>query len=163
MTWLKRRIPAAVLGLVLTVALFSSALTALAASQISVYVDDVWLEMDVPPVIRNDRTLVPIRAISEAVGCQVDWFAEDQRIVVYSPAGGDPLLVMTLNNYVVTVNSYNGNTGTVGGHNVTLDVAPTLVNGRTMVPLRFVAETIGFDVFWDESSSSVYLYSAMYE
>jgi len=134
-----------------------------AASPISVYVDGQELYMDVPPVIMDGRTMVPLRAVSEAVGCKVDWFSSDQRIVVYSPAGGDPLVVMNINDRTATVNNYNGDTGEITGRNVTIEAPPVIVNGRTMVPLRFIAETIGFEVEWDSYSKTVFLISALYE
>lgn len=133
-----------------------------AASRISIYIDGDYLNMDEPPVIRDGRTLVPLRAVTEAVGCTVDYFAEDKRIVVYSPAGGDPLLVMTINDRNVTVNNYNGDTGVVTGMVVNIDVPPLIVGGRTMVPLKFIAETIGYDVEWDADTKTVYLFSGGY-
>ncbi len=132
-------------------------------NSISVFVDGEELYMDVPPIITQGRTMVPLRAISEAVGCTVEWYDADKRIVVYTPAGGDPLLVMHVNDRVVTVNHHNGETGVVTGGNVTIDAPPIIVNGRTLVPLRFIAETIGFEVEWNEASRTVYLRSAIYE
>jgi hypothetical protein len=135
----------------------------LAADDISIFVDGSELYTDVPPSIINDRTMVPVRAVAEAVGCKVDWFGEDQRVVVYTPAGGDPLIVMHVDEPIATVNSINGNTGEIGGRRVTLDSPPVIINSRTLVPLRFIAETIGFEVKWDGNTQTVYLYSVLYE
>ncbi|MDR1559608.1 MAG: copper amine oxidase N-terminal domain-containing protein [Clostridiales bacterium] len=149
-----------VVAVVATVLLFSVSLTAYAANSIRIFVDGEELYMDVPARLINDRTMIPVRAVSEAVGCVVEWYGEDQRIVVNSPAGGDPLIVMEVGNSLVTVNTYDGNTGAVGGRRVTIDSPPVIIDGRTLVPLRFVAETIGFEVEWD--NGAVFLYSVLY-
>jgi len=133
------------------------------AADITVYVDGVKLPTDVPPTIVEGRTMIPVRAVSEAVGCRVEWVPEYQSVLVYSPAGGDLILVMTVNDPYVKVNSYNGNTGTVSERMVLVDVPPVNLNGRVLVPLRFIAETIGFTVEWDEASQTVFLVSALYE
>lgn len=132
-------------------------------SGISINIDGSDLYMDVPPIIMGGRTMVPLRAVSEAVGCKVDWFEEDQSIVVYSPAGGDPILFMGINDPDVTRNYYNGQTGEITGEVIMIDSPPVISNGRTMVPLRFIAESIGFDVEWDNNSKIVFLFSANYE
>ncbi|WP_027398453.1 copper amine oxidase N-terminal domain-containing protein [Anaerovorax odorimutans] len=134
-----------------------------AANQISIFIDGEELYTDVPPIIIDSKTMVPLRAVSEAVGCKVDWFKEDKRIVVYSPVGGDPLLVMSVNDPKVTVNHYNGDTGEVTGEVVTIEAPPVIIEGKTMIPLRFIAETIGFRVEWDGTSRTVFLFSAAYD
>ncbi|MDR1511017.1 MAG: copper amine oxidase N-terminal domain-containing protein, partial [Synergistaceae bacterium] len=72
-----------------------------------------------------------------------------------------PLIVMEVGNTTVTVNTYHGDTGEVGGKRVAIDAPPVIIDGRTLVPLRFIAETIGFTVEWVDGR--VYLYSALYE
>ena len=139
-------IAAAVLTLSMTSSVF-------AANALSIVVNDKKLNTDVPPQIINDRTMVPVRAVSEAVGCKVDWFDADKRVVVYSPAGGDPIIVMHINDPAVDVK----------GERVKIDAPPVIVNNRTLVPLRFIAETIGFKVGWNENTRTVYLYSALNE
>jgi hypothetical protein len=152
---------AAAIALMMALTAFAAA-PASAASKISIQVDGIELKTDVNPMIIADRTMVPVRAVTEAVGCKVDWFAEDQRIVIYSPAGGDSLLVMHAGDSRVTVNSHNGDTGAVTGEVVTIDAPPVIVNNRTLVPLRFIAETMSFGVDWDGDSQTVFLYSAYY-
>ena len=136
--------------------------SAYAANDISIYIDGERLSTDVPPMIIEGRTLIPLRVVSEAVGCEVGWSAVDQRIVVYTPAGSEPILVMTVGDPRVTVNWYDEDTGDYGGNVVIIDVPPMIVNGRTLVPLRFIAETIGFEVSWNDYTQSVYLESGLY-
>ena len=85
------------------------------------YVDDAW------------RTMVPFRVLGEAFGAEVDWNQEAQS-VTYTV--GDTEIVMTIGE----------NTYTLNGEEQTMDTAPVLSGDRTYVPVRFVAEDLGFEV-----------------
>lgn len=124
----------------------------LAADPIRIFVDGNEVTMDVPPIIVNDRTLVPVRAISEMVGCDVEWVGAERKVIVYTPTEHDPLIIMIIDDPAVTVNWYDYGSGDFGGRSVTIDVAPMIINDRTMVPLRFIAETLGMDVQWDNGT-----------
>ncbi|MEA4924230.1 MAG: copper amine oxidase N-terminal domain-containing protein [Syntrophomonadaceae bacterium] len=155
--------PQKLLGLCLAVFLIlSGGVTAYGTDEISIYMDGNKLFTDVPPIIMEGRTMVPLSAVSEAVGCKVEWVEEDQEVLVYLPSEGEPM-IMHINDPNVIINYYNGDKGETTPVTVTIDAPPVIVNGRTMVPLGFVAETIGFEVNWDEASRSVYLYSALYD
>lgn len=87
-------------------------------------------EFDVPPFIQEGRTLVPLRAIGEALGAEVEWDA-DTRTVTMTRAG-------------VTISlGIDDVTAAVEGATVELDVPATITNGRTVVPLRFIGEAFG--------------------
>lgn len=88
---------------------------------------------DQEPTIVNDRTLVPVRFIAENLGYDVEWNMADNSAVI-----DDGKIIM----YIGT------NKAKINGQNVTLDVASTLINDRTMVPLRVVAETLNCTVDW---------------
>lgn len=92
----------------------------------------------VPFIAEGDRTLVPVRFISESFGMDVD-YDDATRVVTLSGNGYD--IVMTLDSAEYTVN----------GEAKTLDVTAQSYNGRTMIPLRAMAEAIGKKVFWDPS------------
>lgn len=100
------------------------------------------LATDVAPVIRNGRTLVPFRAIFEALGARVTWDEATNAVAGYR---GRQAIVLEL----------GSNTAWVNGPPVTLEVAPQAVNGRTMVPLRFVAERLGAQVEWVDATRTV--------
>ena len=117
-----------------------------AQSPITVMLDCAEVEFSQEPVILNDRTLVPVRAIFEAMGATVDWNADTRAV---TSVLGDTTVVMVVDNKVMTVN----------GTFKTLDVAPQLIGGSTMVPTRAVAESFGCKVEWDPAERRVVISS----
>jgi iron complex transport system substrate-binding protein len=113
-----------------------------AAAEVKVVVDGKALSMDVKPVIENDRTLVPLRAIFEALGAKVDWDGKTRTVTAVKGSTSIRLVV--------------GNaTALKNGSKVKLDVPAKIRNGRTLVPLRFVSEALGADVDWDAATYTV--------
>jgi len=100
-------------------------------------VNDETVEMDVAPFVKNGRVMVPIRFLAEALGYTVDYD--------FSDPTNKTITVHAVEDIVLTIGS---NKALVGTEEVELDAVPELVNGRTMVPVRFVAETLGFEVQW---------------
>ena len=93
---------------------------------------DPWVK----PTVVNDRTLVPLRFISESLGAEVGW---DEATQTASIAMDGTLIQMQLGSKEYTVN----------GETFTMDVEATSMRDRTMVPLRVISETFGKHVFWD--------------
>ena len=105
-------------------------------------------QLDATPIVKESRTLLPIRYIAEALGAQVEWTAEEKLV--------DIILDKT------EIQLWIGNpTAKVNGINTMVDADNSLVvpeiiaPGRTMVPLRFVAEALGCTVDWDELSREI--------
>ena len=122
--------------------LLSTALPAMAHPAVSVLVNEEKVVMDVLPVIEDGRTLVPVRAISEALNAEVGWDAVNRKV--------------TVNNSADTIILYvNSATASVSGVAKTLDVPVRIVGGRTMIPLRFIMENFGATVQWDAATYTV--------
>lgn len=132
---------------ILTVSMILSCSAVSAAdNEVKVYLDGTQLQFEQPPVIQDGRTLVPMRAIFEALGADVDWQGETQYIVATSSSKGQ-MIEMHINNNIITHN----------GVDITLDVAPQLINGYTMIPLRVVSECMDANVEWDGNTKTVYV------
>lgn len=112
--------------------------------EVHVIVDGKELQnLDMPAVIIDSRTLVPLRAIFEAMGAKVSWQADTQKITAEFADG--KTVIMFVNNKA----------GVVNGNAFNMDVAPKIINDRTMVPVRAVAEAVGADVTWDDATRTV--------
>jgi len=103
--------------------------------------------MDAAPMIRNARTLLPIRALIEQLGGSVTWNAATKTATVKL---GDHTVVLTVDRNIALVN----------GRSVAIDagnpkVVPEIISGRTYLPLRFVAENLGLDLAWDAASQTI--------
>ena len=94
------------------------------------------------PVVQNDRTLVPTRAIIEAMGGSVNWDEETQ--TAFLEYNGD-IITLAIGNRMAYFNETAN----------TLDVAPTVINDRTMLPIRFIAESFKFNVDWDGKTQTI--------
>ena len=113
-----------------------------ANESIDVFVDNQRIIFDVKPILIGGRTMVPLRAIFEAIGATVIWDEETQTVTSYNEL------------YMVKA-TIGSNTMNINGKNRNIDVAPIVVNDKTLVPARFVAEAFGCDVQWDEKALRV--------
>jgi len=102
---------------------------------------------DATPYIKEGRTLVPIRHLAEAVGFKASWDFSDpaNKMVFIFKADQDPEKDKEHPFILLIIGQP---TAMVNGNLVALDVGPEILNGRTMVPLRFVVETLGYQVEW---------------
>lgn len=112
------------------------------AGAVDLYVDSNLIETDTPPTIVDGRTLVPVRAIFEAIGATVEW-DNDTRTATGIRDG-----------VVVTIQIDNA-TAYVNGETRVLDVPAKIINSRTMVPARFISEAMGCDVTWYQPTQTV--------
>ncbi len=93
-------------------------------------------EIEAAPYIQDGRTYVPVRVISEGLGAEVGWDGAAQQVTISKPGR---TVVMTIGSADYTVN----------GEAKTMDAAPVVTNGRTLVPLRAVSEALGKVVYWN--------------
>lgn len=112
-----------------------------------VKLDGEQLRFDVPPVIQKGRTMVPLRLIFEKLGAQVNWDGETKTVTATKSGIS---LKMRIGDKFAEVN----------GRWVELEVPAGVINGRTLVPLRFVSEAMGADVLWNEQLQLAIIESA---
>ncbi|MGV8146448.1 MAG: N-acetylmuramoyl-L-alanine amidase [Alkaliphilus sp.] len=113
---------------------------------VSLTIDNELITSDVPPVIYNERTLVPIRVVVENIGMEIEWNGETREVTIFDDSRR---IVLTIGSETAIVDGiekplYDG-------------VSAKLINSRTMVPIRFVAEELGFDVGWHEGTRTAAL------
>ena len=118
---------AKVLGVMTLLSTLSIPSIASAAPEITVTVDGNLVKFDQPPVIENSRTLVPLRAVFEAMGATVTWDDKTQKITC------------TLNDNEVTLTVGSTALRVNGISTVTLDTPATVINDRTLVPVRAIS------------------------
>lgn len=131
-----------------------------AASRIFVDLEEVVT--DTPPQIVNDRTMGPVRAITEMIGYDVVWVPEKQQVEVWEPSAQHPTIIMNIGNPVTYYEKYVPELDERVSYEETLDSPPVLINDRTFVPLRFISEAVGYTVDYNVDSADVYMFSPYY-
>lgn len=106
------------------------------------WVFDEYVTNDVPPVIRNERTMLPARFVAEALGGVVTWDEAEQKVTIVN---GEDTIVIFIGEPFATVN----------GDPVELDSPAFIENSRTYLPIRFIAENMGATVTWDADARTV--------
>lgn len=110
--------------------------------QIKVSLNGTYLKFDQAPVNKDGRVLVPMRAIFEAMGAEVTWDGAAKKVTG------------TLGNKTVEL-TIGSKTTKINGSDFTLDVPASIVNGSTMVPVRFISESLGAKVEWQKDKNTV--------
>ncbi|MDI6601077.1 MAG: stalk domain-containing protein [Thermoanaerobacteraceae bacterium] len=134
-----------ILSIILTGS-FSSTAFAQGQQEISVLIDGLPVAFDVYPVIQNGRTLVPFKPIAEALNVKVTWDGAAQTV----NATDDKTSIRL---QIGSKTAYRNETP------ITLDVPPQILNGRTLIPLRFFSEAFNCKVVWDNSIGQVLITS----
>ena len=125
---------------------YASLWSELNANSIPVFVDGVQIDFDQQPIIQEDRTLVPLRGVFEALGATVYWNNDTRSVTAYKDGTTVELAIGSSAMYV-------------NGQPKYLDVAGQIINDRTMVPLRAISEAFGAGVYWDNDTRTVRVYS----
>lgn len=124
------------------VLVFTSLTPVFAENKIKLEVNGQVVTPDVEPFIENGRTLVPIRFISEALGYNVSWNQDKREVSVF-------------NQSVDMVLKIGDKDAIVNGKLINLDVPAKIVDSRTFVPLRFIGESFGMFVDWNDTDRKV--------
>ncbi len=112
------------------------------SSSISVLIDGLPVAFDTNPVIKNGRTMVPFRALSETLNVKVDWDDSTKTVTAYN---GATTIRLQIGSSIAYLNSAA----------VTMDSPPLLLNGRTLIPLRFFSEAFNCNVAWIDNIKTV--------
>jgi hypothetical protein len=133
-----------VIGLMVSGLLLLAMTSSMAVTQVELNGRPVALSVD--PIQIVNRTMVPMRSIFEALGANVQWTDSTQTVTAVRDATKVQLTIGELN-------------AMVNGQYVGLDVPAMIYRGSTMVPLRFVSESLGADVRWNEATQTVSMYT----
>lgn len=139
------------LVLVLTIGVYGLIpLSGLAAGDITLVIDGERVNASPLPLIRDGRTLVPVRLISEKLGASVEWNGQDRTVYI---AKGNRWVRLRIDSRLVEYND--------GKRFFDLsDVPPQIIEDRTFVPIRLVSNALGVGVTWEDSSRTVYVDSS---
>jgi len=117
-------------------------ISVLGANIIKVSINEKLVDFDVSPQVVNGTTLVPLRTIFNALNAEVEWDGETQTVKAYKD--GTEIMLTIGEKY-----------GTLNGKRIELRTPGQIINGRTLVPGRFIAESLGAHVQWDGKNSTV--------
>lgn len=132
-----------------TAVVYESSLTILPGSQastISLVVNGQEVFTDVPPELKDDSLWVPVRALAEALGCQVQYEAPNERILVRPATGA-----------VISLAARSGSDRGRFGQEIIVGRPLPVKNGRLLAPVRALSEALGFTVQWDAGNKVVWV------
>ena len=136
-----KRIVVMLLALFMT-AFLNIAVFAQETLEVTLIIDGHKLETDVAPILESNRTLVPVRALFESINAKVSWEQQTQKVTI--EYGGKEIILFVDSTVAIVDNLYKE-----------LDVPAKLVNSRTLIPVRFVSESLGFKVDWEQETRTV--------
>lgn len=117
--------------------------------EIGIYINNQKITPDSPPVIIENRTLVPIRVIAEQLNYNVEWNQDIQTVTLTPNSDADPTLVLKIGEATMLENY---------SEQIPLDLAPQIINNRTYLPARAVAESMNAIVDWDPIARAVVIW-----
>lgn len=130
----------------------------------TVYVNssEIMFDDQAPVILGEGTTLVPARGVFEAMGAKVEW-KDETRTVEIESADHKTLVRLVIDDSTMRVYDLSGMIGTLlAGQDfkapetpITLDVAPQIINDRTMIPLRAISEAIDADVEWNGEAYTI--------
>lgn len=113
-------------------------------TDIQLFVNNQNITASSSPVIVNNRLLVPVKFVAEELDGEVTWHADERMVELKR---NDVHVKLWIDSYIFSVN---------GQYDIS-DVAPTIINERTYVPVKLVSNLFGVNVKWEDSSRSVYV------
>ncbi|UNK15834.1 copper amine oxidase N-terminal domain-containing protein [Paenibacillus sp. N3/727] len=157
-----KRLNFVLIAFITTTIFFTSYNTASANDTIKVFVNTKEVVLDQKPIIKNGRTLVPLRFISEYLGNDVKWNPKKKVVtIVYSIENINYTVTLPIGQKTATKtpSSYLYKYSQEDVVHIQSDVPSQIINGRTVVPLRFIGELLGIDVRSDYQNKDIYISS----
>ncbi|HWP98792.1 MAG TPA: family 10 glycosylhydrolase [Syntrophomonadaceae bacterium] len=130
---------------------------AASGSNITVFYNGQQKQFDPAPQIINDRVLVPMRDIFEALGAEISWDPKSNTAIAFKDGKYVSVQIGSKVGVMADATVVDGKYQVNNPRNVKLDAAPIIVNSRTMVPLRFVSESLGAEVQWVGNTSQIFI------
>lgn len=151
---MKKKVLSAMLSAVILVGVSASAFASKADATPDVFINNtqVYFE-DQKPVIKDDFTLIPVRGVLEAMNDTVEWDGENRTVTVKSE-NNLTRVVLTIDSNIMNVYHFTS-IMSADKTEVELEVAPQIINDRTMVPFRAVCEAMGAKVDWNDDDYAV--------
>lgn len=141
----RRKLLVALVTALLALGIFAPMASAADFSTLKITMNGAQVATDVSPYIdSNNRTMVPVRFISETLGAQVSWKDATRTVTVN---GNGTVIILVIDSAIITVN----------GVDTAMDTAAVITGGRTFVPVRFIAQALGLTVGWDNNTSTLSL------
>jgi myosin heavy subunit len=112
---------------------------------INTFINGEEVQFDVPPLIKNGRTLVPFRNVAKVFNADVIWNQKEKSVTM---TRGDVTVQLFIGSSVAIVN----------GQEVALDQPASIVENRTVIPLAFLSKAFGAKVVWDQETKSIVIY-----
>lgn len=119
-------------------------------SDVKIQINNEWVKVSLNPFIENDRTLVPLNEFMDKLGAKVESDLVLGTIKIYND---EVTIELIVGKKIAKIIKNNG--GSLKEESVNLEIAPKTIDGKAFVPLRFAAETLGYDVQWDNSLRAV--------
>lgn len=107
-----------------------------------IFVNGTNIKFDIPPIIKEGRTLIPVRAITESLGADVVWDSKTSTVTI---SKDDTVIILTLGSNIVLVN----------GEERELEISAQSINNRTYVPLKFISDILKVDVDYDLETGEI--------
>ncbi|MCH5210693.1 MAG: copper amine oxidase N-terminal domain-containing protein [Oscillospiraceae bacterium] len=146
-----------------------AAMPSYADDNIKVFLDGSEIQFDVPPQIIDDYTMVPMRAIFEALGYYVEWDQESQIVMAVNFQNDTAIILDCENSAICVCPASEAMEAMLSEETVEefvdkyveiLEQKIPIIDGRTLVPVRVISESSGCDVQWNGNTRSVYITSA---
>ena len=114
-----------------------------------------WIYMNPRPILESNRTLVPVRVTSDRMDFAVEWDGERRQVLI---SGENMEILLTIDSKRAVKRVFSEkNDGKPEETTLLMDCPPQIINGRTMIPLRFVSENFGRRVDWDPETLEVFI------